>query len=222
MDAWREVFEVVVRGGAGDYASTQTALTEAVRSDGKFAAPLVLLQADMSAPPDPRATVEAWVSVALPLAPDDESDLAKTMATARRTLDEAGDLCPDAVWGGLRERLEDGLKALVGDELDELRSQVQQALIHGRRYQHRAVFGEERVRALLHLSGIGTAVPAYLPQPLAARLPLEHRHRVRMLAEAHHRVDVYERSEIALAVVALAIRPGENAPAPPVELRTNT
>ena len=73
-----------------------------------------------------------------------------------------------------------------------------------RKYQKRLIFGDEHLRTLMHVSGLGEPVPAYLPADLATQLPLYARFGARIVAELHHRQDQYERSALALRVLALA------------------
>jgi hypothetical protein len=82
-----------------------------------------------------------------------------------------------------------------------LDAHVERVLLEKRRYQRRTVFGGPCIRALL---GQGSsAVPAYLPDALADKLPLVTSMKVRLCAEICPSQDQYESHPHALRVVAL-------------------
>ena len=74
------------------------------------------------------------------------------------------------------------------------------------RHAKRIVFGGTSVASMLLPSddGASPGVPAYLPEPAIARLPLFRRFHARVIAEAHLAQDEREASPVALRVVAIA------------------
>ncbi|MFT3766434.1 MAG: hypothetical protein QM820_13115 [Minicystis sp.] len=124
-----------------------------------------------------------------------------------------------AVAEGLTRRIDQafaqGKRAVPGDYVEAQRERV---LLEQRRYQRRAVFGDKHLRALLRFDGDAppakaasgktaapnTAVPVYLPESIAAQLPLQARFRARFVAEVRLAADPAEAHVAALRVLALA------------------
>jgi hypothetical protein len=75
-------------------------------------------------------------------------------------------------------------------------------LLEKRRYQRRTVLGGPCIRALLGRDA--GAMPAYLPDDLATKLPLVTQLKARIVAEVGPSQDQYESHPYALRVVALA------------------
>ncbi|MEZ4294782.1 MAG: hypothetical protein R3B70_07375 [Polyangiaceae bacterium] len=66
------------------------------------------------------------------------------------------------------------------------------------------MFGQEMVRALLHLPGDSTPVPTYLPDPASREPPLLRRFEVRLLGEARRKVE--DGASMAVKILACALR----------------
>jgi hypothetical protein len=101
----------------------------------------------------------------------------------------------------VKEAFANANRPVAASFLDE---QTERVLLEKRALQKRDVFGGPHARAAMHFSGGGAGVPTYLPWPVASKLPLFRRLRVRALVEAHFQADQYESHAAALKVVALA------------------
>jgi hypothetical protein len=218
----REIFEVIAAGKTTDGTGMRKGLGDAIRPDGKFVAPLVLLQATMRTPFEARARLEVTLTTVKPFiappkeqitggtAEEPETELVYTPLTeavgdAKTFLEDADPLCPASLLDGFTKRIvtafEDEDRDLPAGYLGE---ETERALLQKRRYQTRLVFGEAHLRTLVDVTGSEEPVPAYLPESLANELPLDTSFRVKFLAELHHRIDRDEASPLALRVVALA------------------
>jgi hypothetical protein len=84
-----------------------------------------------------------------------------------------------------------------------LDAHLERVLLEQRRYQKRTVFGAPMLRGLFTPAGSSAALPAYLPESVADKLPLVVQMKVRLIAEATASQDQYESHPQALRVVAL-------------------
>jgi hypothetical protein len=200
----REIFEILARGEALDGQRLNEALGAAVRSDGKFIAPLVLLEGDLAFPFDELAALRATVGAATPFAASDEN-LKGALAVAAELLKVPDLVAAPAVPEGLSARIRDAFtqpkRAVPAAYLE---TQIERALLERRHYQRRDVFGAAHLRALLHLSGATLPAPVYLPATVARRLPMFQRFKARLIAELHMTEDQNETHPAALRALALA------------------
>lgn len=200
----REVFEVLARGEAADEAGLGGALERAVREDGKFVAPLLLLAGEMCLPFDELDRLKATMTTAASFAAGDEV-LSAAVEEAKTFLSMPHLLSPPAVAEGFTKRIEDafarGKRSVPQGYLGE---QAERVLVERRCYQRRAVFGAAHLRALLQLDGSSRPVPAYLPEDLAMKLPMQARFKARVIAVVELQEDHYEAHPAALRVTALA------------------
>ncbi|WP_437335105.1 DUF2169 family type VI secretion system accessory protein [Sorangium sp. So ce394] len=199
----REVFEVLARGEAADEAELSRALERAVREDGKFVPPLALLAGELHFPLDELERLKATMTTAAAFAAGDEA-LSAAVEEAKGFLSMPHLLCPPAVAEGLTQRIEDAF-ARVKRSVPQgyLGEQAERVLLERRCYQRRAVFGAVHLRALLQVGGSSKHVPAYLPEDLAKRLPMQARFRARLIATLELQEDQYETHPAALKVTAL-------------------
>src|SRR5688572_24225698 len=84
-----DVFVILARAAPTDGAGVGLALTQAVREDGKFAPPLVMVAGELSLPFDELAALKATVTTATPFAGGDEA-LEGALASARDFLQTPG------------------------------------------------------------------------------------------------------------------------------------
>jgi len=205
----REVVELLVRAEPTDAFGVDAALARAVRSDGRFLAPLVLLSGELSTPFDEVEALKATLTTVMPLAGNDEN-LRAAVEIAKEFLKLPGLSSSPAVAEGLTSRVREafnGAKRTV--QPGYLDAQTERALIEQRAYQHRTVLGGRWQRALFHFGSEGGgkagqgALVAYLPDDAAPKLPLYARFRVRMIARVHLPIDPNEQGA-ALETLALA------------------
>lgn len=200
----REVFEVLAHGDVTDHRGIEEALEGAIRDDGKFVPPLVLVAGELEMPFDELETLKAAVSTASPLVTPIDETLKTAIATAKDFLQTPGLSSAPSVSEGLTTRIRDAFtrekKSLSADYLD---TQMERALLAGRHYQRRDVLGETHLRFLLR-TGEGAPVVGYIVEEVAKKLPMFKRFRGRMVAEVHLVEDQYETTPHALRVVAFA------------------
>jgi hypothetical protein len=200
----REVFEILARGEPLEAQAMNEALSEAVRADGKFVAPLVLLEGELVFAFDELSALKATVATVTPLSAGDEN-LKSALAAAGELLRIPDPIAAPAVPEGLVTRIKDAFaqaKRVVPAGYVE--AQTDRALLEKRAYQRRSVFGASHLRALLQLTGGAPPVPSYLPGGVAEQLPMFQRFRARLIAELHLPVDQNEAHPAALKVLALA------------------
>jgi hypothetical protein len=201
----REALEILLRAEPSDPSAIEDALTRAVREDGRFVAPLLLLAGELSTPFDEIETLKATMTTVTPLAGTDES-LRASLEVAKEFLKLPGLSSSPAVaeglTGRLREAFNQGKRAVQPGYLD---TQTERALVDQRFYQKRTVLGGRRQRALFHfVPAAATPLVAYLTEAVAPILPMHTRFKVRLIARAHPPLDPYESSPVALEVLALA------------------
>jgi hypothetical protein len=199
----RDVFEVLARGELTDADGISAALFGAMREDGKFTPPLLLLGGELCAVFDEFAALRATVASVTPFiggdpvlqaAVDGAVDISKTPG-----IEEASGVL-EGLLARVRQAFGQGKRGVTWKEVE---AQVERTLLEQRRYQRRTVFGQRCLRALLALPGSHALVPAYLPEDLAGKLPMFLRTRARLIAEAHTRQDQHEPHEAALRVLAV-------------------
>ncbi|KYF84491.1 hypothetical protein BE17_52965 [Sorangium cellulosum] len=199
----REVFEVLARGEAADEAGLSGALERAVREDGKFVPPLLLLSGELHLPFDELERLKATMTTAAMFAAGDEA-LSAAVEEAKSFLNMPHLLSPPAVAEGFTKRIEDAFaRAKRSVPPGYLGEQAERVLLERRCYQRRAVFGAAHLRALLQVGGSSRPAPAYLPEDVAKKLPMQARFRARVLASLELQEDQYEAHPAALRVTAL-------------------
>jgi hypothetical protein len=197
----REIFQVLANAQAEEIQALAGTLASAISPDGKLDPPLAVTAGDLTLPFDAAELLKVTISASKPIAPTDDA-FSKVVATVVSMADAAA--FSDAVAHGLTWRLREAfqkVKHTLGPRY--LESTAERALLEGRRYQKRDVFGAPHVRALVTPAS-GEPVPAYLPVAVASRLPLYPRFPARLVAEVHAQVDYEETHPCALRVLAIA------------------
>jgi hypothetical protein len=204
MEDRREIFEVLARALSSDAPGVRRSLDAGVRPDGKFVPQLTLVHAELMFPFDEIGTLRATVSTVSPLVTPGDEALKSAVDSAKDFLKTADELTPPSVAEGMTARVREGFaqskRTLPESHLEE---QTDRVLLSQRCYQKRIVFGAPHLRCMVKM-GDDPAIPAYLPEGLAKKLPMFQRFRGRLIAEVHQQADQYETHEAALRVVALA------------------
>jgi len=200
----RDVFEILARGAAVDAPAVTEALAAAVRDDGKYLAPLVLIAGELSFPFDEIEALRATVITITPLAGTDEA-LRGPLETAKELLGipslYSAPAVPEGMTARIKEAFAQGKRVVPAGYLE---AQTERALLERRAYQRREVFGKRRIRALLSAAGSSHPIPTYLAEETAKMLPMFQRFPARIIAEVHPAVDQYEAHAAALRVLAIA------------------
>lgn len=195
--------------------AVQEAMNEAIRPDGKYAPPLVVVEGALSLPFDETYTLRVLVTTVAPFATDD--GLRAALADAREYL--AQPLASAEVTLTLTQRLRDAFaRTRRTDTPGLVREQVRRALLVQRRYQYRVFLGEPHLRSLVTVAEDSQSLLAYIPATATNYLPLSTEVRVRLLGEVHFGIDQLETHTHAIKVHALARLVPETAtmPTPPL------
>lgn len=195
------VFGVLTRAEATDARGVAREMFEAIGDHGRFTPPLVVIGGELRFPFDELETLKTAAAAAKPLAKDDKklTDLLEMLAELLDTpLLQGSPSAVESLLKDLTSAIQQTRRPLPVKYLD---AHLERVLLEKRRYQRRTVFGGPCIRALLG-QGSG-AVPAYLPDALADKLPLVTSMRARLVAEVCPSQDQYESHPHALRVVAL-------------------
>ena len=198
-----DTFGVLTRATPTDGRGIQRAMIESISETGRFTPPVVLLTGELRFPFDEVEHLQAAVAAITPLATEDNKKLKDALEAANEVLKTPLLQAPsnvEVVTSELRDALRQSKRSVTVSQLD---AHIERVLLDQRKYQKRTVFGDEQIRALCVPAGENAAIPVYLPQTLAMRLPLMLRMKARLLAEAHAQQDQYESHPNALRVLAL-------------------
>lgn len=200
----REIFEILARAPIADGEQIQESFSDAVREDGKFVPPLLLLAGELVFGFDELETLKATLTTVTPLVTPSDDLLRANIELAKEFLKTPGLLSGPLVAEGLTSRLRDAFaqgKRMVSTNY--LAEQTERALLEHRHYQKRRVFGGAQLRAMLHVANSPQIVPTYLPAALAETLPMYQRFRARVIVEVHPQEDQSETNAVALRGLAL-------------------
>jgi hypothetical protein len=194
---------VLASGEQRDAGGLEAAMSAAVGPDAGFRAPPVLVAGELRFAFDEIETLRAVVSVARAFAAGDAA-LEEAIDAARALLAAPAIPVPERA-ARLARRVRDVFEgAARGLPQGFLDAQVERVLLARRAYERRAVFGGDRLRALVTLPGAEAACPVYLPEALANVLPMFPAFEAKVLAEAHAAQDAAEACPVALHALALA------------------
>ena len=199
----REVFGLLARAEPTDLRGIEAALTNAVREDGTFVPPLVLVSGELEFPFDELETLKATIAAVMPFVAGDKK-LKETVETTEQLLQTPWLKGANSVAEGLttkiRETFAQGNRMLPARYLE---SHTERMLLEQRAYQKRTVLGKSCIRSLLTTPGSTEQVPVYLPESLGQEMPAFLRFGARMIAEGRTRVDQYESHPTALKATVL-------------------
>jgi hypothetical protein len=204
-DDRRDVYGVLTRAETTDLEGVNEAIADAVKEDGTFIRPLVVLAGDITFPFDELETLKATVTAVTPLIAGDKK-LKETVDTVNELLKtpwlQSGTGVAEGLTGRVKEAFAQGNRMLPPSYLE---THTERILLEQRHYQKRTVFGEPWIRSLFSPPGSSSSqmIPAYLPESLSKKLPMFQTMRVRIIAEAHLQQDQYETHPSALRVIAI-------------------
>ncbi len=199
----RDIFEVLARGDAVDEPALNEAVDRAVRDDGKYVSPFLLVAGEVRFPFDEMATLKATLSIVTPFATGDEP-LKMTIADAREFLRTPDLLSPPGVIEGFTSRVQDAFRKMRrAVPPGYLEDQTERVLVEKRLYQRRDVFGGIHLRAQLYLAPNSKPWPLYVPEAIATKLPMFARFSARILADALLQEDQYETHPSSLRAWAI-------------------
>ncbi|MBK9264419.1 MAG: DUF2169 domain-containing protein [Polyangiaceae bacterium] len=208
-EAWeiedrREIFEILARGERADEPGVIELMDEAIRDDGKFATPIILVGCEVETPFDEIETLRALSAAAAALVGPTDESLKAAVEAADKFLSRSSAPWAPVVPEGLSSRIREAFvrekKGLPADALDV---QAERALLGGRHYQKRDVLGDTFLRVLLRLSAENQPLVGYAPVDIAKKLPMFRRFRARLIGELHPWQDQYEARRESLRILAL-------------------
>jgi hypothetical protein len=194
---------VLTQAPLSDAAGVTRAMVEAISDKGRLTPPVVVLGGELRFPFDEVEHLKAAAAAAKPLARDDKrlSDLIEMVNELAGTpLLQGSPGAIDSLLKDLSSAVAQSKRPLPVKFLD---AHLERVLLEQRRYQKRTVFGAAMLRGLFTPTGSSAAMPAYLPESVAEKLPLVVQMKVRVIAEASPSQDQYESHSQALRVVAL-------------------
>lgn len=213
VKAQRDVFGVLTEAGPISAGGLDDSISRAIGPMGAFRPPLALVAGELAFPFDELETLKATVAAVSPLAAGDKKikEIVETVNELLKTPWLEGS-------SGVAEGLTNRVKEAFGQAArllpaGYLEAHTERRLLEKRHYQRRTVLGRTWIRGLVTMGGgavSAPAVPVYLPDELATKLPMFQRLEARMVAEVHLQQDQYESHPHALRVVALArVAPGK-------------
>lgn len=198
----RDMAFVLSHAAPLDAEGVAAALTAAVRSDGKFAPPLVVVAGELRFAFDEVKALAAIVTTATPFLGGDPP-LKEAVSAAKDFLALPEMPASPAVIEAFSTRIREAfgrVKRAVPQGY--LEAQTDRALLEQRRYQMRVIDGSPHVRATIH--GERGAMLVYLPKAASDHLPLYPRFPARVFAEVRAAVDQGEPFGFALGGLAVA------------------
>ncbi|TKC94134.1 DUF2169 family type VI secretion system accessory protein [Polyangium fumosum] len=204
MEERREIFEVLAHGPAQGEEAIREAVRSAIRKDGRFVAPLVLVEGEVCLWFDEIESLQALVAVVAPTAGGDER--VKEAVTAARDYLSAADPLRDPVaarelGAAIESAYAQAKKRIVTPA--EVALRTERLLLEHRRYQRQAVFGGKHLRGIVQIPGEEHEMPVYLPEALVEVLPMSTRFPARLVAEAHLAADAQAAGPVALRGVGI-------------------
>ena len=210
-----DVFGVITDADPTSLDDLDQCLAAATSPRGAFTPALALITGELELTFDEVKTLEATIAAVAPLSAGPDKKLKEAFDAAVEALAspfvQASGRANEVVAARLRDTFAQGSWSLPAGWLDQ---QVERTLVEQRRYQKRSLLGETWIRALV--GPRGAAVPVYLPEALAGKLPLYARFPARLVVEVHLQQDQYETHPAALRCLALArVVPPRVAPKAP-------
>jgi hypothetical protein len=196
----RDALRVLAGANALDDTGVTAAIAAAFRDDGSFEPPLVLVTGELCVAFDAVEALKATITVTTPFLGGDKK-LREVLGTATDALkSELTDDVAEGLTARIEEAFAQGSRSVAPGYVQ---AGTERILLEGRRYQHKTLLGEKRIRALFTVAGAQAPTPAYLPDAAGAKLPIFRRFRARAVVEVRPQEDQYESHRDALVVLAL-------------------
>ena len=204
VENYTDTFELLSHAAAEQLRELSSIVDRGRTKDGKFVAPLALFAGQLHFPFSHLENLKATISTARPFASSDEA-LSHAIEDANAVVATPDLIAAPEVVLSHTKRITDAFRRV--DRLvpkNYIKKQNQRALLEGRHYQRRKVFGAEHIQAQLRPSRERrNAVPTYLPAALAEQLPMYEQFQVRLIATVEPAASQYEEHTVALKVAAL-------------------
>lgn len=196
-------FGLLARAQVTDRTGLRHLIQQSVAEDGRFTAPLCVLEGVLRVRFDNTASLRALVAAMKPFSDNDSkatSKLDNALEHAAAVLEQPSATAStiNGARRGIREAFGRSSSTASIDLVDQ---EIERTLLEQRHYSRRTLLGGEHIRATLK-SGKHVLV-CYLNEALATRLPMMLSFDARIIAEAHPRQDQYETDNYALRVLTL-------------------
>jgi hypothetical protein len=179
-----------------DLQRARALVAEAFADPNQLDLPIAVIAGALAPAHDDFEVLRATLAVASPLA-SASKDLKAALKRVEEALASGYAPAAETVSTLLRE-----VEEAAGTMGGHVRGSVQRIAVDGRRYKLRTVLGEARIRAELTTRG-GESLPVYIPEAVAAKLPMLPSFPVVLVAELRPREDAQEAHPEAL--IALAV-----------------
>lgn len=194
-----DTLRVLCYGRPDGASQVRDALADSLE-DADLDAPLVLVAGQLRPTFDELETLKITIAVVQSVAGNDKRILG-AVALGQEAVSSSVGPRPDAALGLARQ-----IAATTGGlsiPIDYVPSQVERALVEGRKYKRRILRGSPRYRADIALAHGGEVFPLYLPEAILQSLPLLPSCPVIALCEVRLREDAAEATSEALFPTAL-------------------
>ncbi len=200
----RDVFGVLTDAVASSLDELDAVVAAATSPSGSFDPPLLVLRGELELTFSDLERLKASLGAVAPFTSGPDKRLKDTFEATTEALKSPYLPGSARAIEGLTNRLRDAFpqvaSSLPAGYLDQ---QIERILVEQRHHQKRTILGKSWVRALLWQRG-GVAVPTYVPDMIAAKLPLYARFPARLIVEVNLQQDQYEAHPCALLCLALA------------------
>ena len=200
-DERSDVLRVLSCGQPADAGEIRRALTDRLEDQDDLDLPLLLIAGELRPTFDETELLRATIAVAQPVAKGDKKVLA-AIALGQEAVAAPVALRPETSLRIVRQ-IEQATESL-SLPARYVAAEVERVVLEGRKYKRRTILGAPRLRAELTVPKAGEAWPIYLPETVAASLPLLLSFPVVALCEITAREDVAEAQPQALVAAALA------------------
>ena len=208
----RDIFGVLAEGEPTSLDELEAKLGAATSPSGVFEPPLLLLRGELELTFTELETLKATLAAVAPFTSGPDKKLKDAFEATSEALKSPYIQASGRALEGLTTRLRDAFPQVAASlPAGYLDQQVERILVEQRHHQKRTILGKPWVRALL--GPRGAAVPTYVPEELAAKLPLYARFTAKLIVDLNLQQDQYESHPCALLCLALArVVPSRSAP----------
>lgn len=198
------IVNVLSKGAPLGALAVASAISSGTRPDGRFLAPLALLEGELRPVVDPVESLKVTVTAVQPFVTGDE-ELQSALKTAKVFLGSPGGMMPASVAESLAQRIRETFgRVRRAVSADYVERDVSRTLVEQRRLKIQVYAGGPHARALFASVGERTPHLCFVPEPAVASLPLSARIGCRILAAATPVAEAHEAHPFALRVVAIA------------------
>jgi hypothetical protein len=196
--------DALAKAPGWDESGVEIAFDSSIGENGVFVPPIVHVIGELELPFDEFETLRAVMSTAIPVVTQADEELSAVVGVAREFVQTPGLVAAPGVSEELTRRIRVAFaKEKTELPTDYIDAHTERALLLGRHYQKREVFGGTFVRCLIWLPGESKSLVGYLPAHAPKNLPMWKRFRVHIMAEVHPAQDPFEETRRSAKVLAV-------------------